>query len=835
MNILRDENDNEDEDEDGDDGGRGEDHGDEDLGINPTSFQLYLLLHCFAGLLLSLPSALPPTKHRFSDRIRRSHGDLPLRKSRFAGSLSKPTRCSPLSSSQDEPAVPQRFPRNFMAWDGDSRLYYWDSTRYLLHRLSLRLGEPEPTSVLAAVPSKVMQPDLQLAFSVNKVSINKSGSAVILAGADGICVMYLFGRASVIQDNVICRVVSIGSEIYSSGDSAIHLLQASWHLDSDTHLGVLSSDAVFRLFDLSSDAEVPEQEYYLQPVEPGRSRTASSIYPSDFSFGGDHLWDRFTVFILFTDGSVYILCPVVPFGSIYKWESIMEIYNDANLYGVKSPNSVAVCNSSLAIDWLEAVFPDLTEQGTRGDNIVVVKAHPYALLDASLALQGPLYKASSGGGNEDLAVREAECKGRAVSLLYNIVSKDSILVTAWSGGQLQVDALVDEIQPVWISGSSSRLRMNSHNKIQGVAMICESNVGELPVATSKNLSLDHTVWLGLPPPLLRLAMVDLALPTKREGGSLVTLFADSLLPERIYSIHDGGVDSTVLHSLPFTSQATGRDEPLKTPSVHTVLSTCQEESVILCWGLYLCQIRLDKTESSSAIETKEKDPPCIISKELLAGPKVRIAPHALPNQRSTPANSSKVDQFCITMSNFSMKTTSICDKVFFELQHHAPNLKRIIDDQQERLAEANQKMSKVEKNQTLLEKRIEKAIQRHDSLEQRLQRLRSLPGTHKKPLTRAEREFKSRLDQFAGVEVDALQSSIETLRARVKKSAQKSPKSSVFASTQRKQYSKKNYIQDTGMSQLQSTLAKLSLVNSDNSKKVKIVESALKSQESSLI
>ena len=116
-----------------------------------------------------------------------------------------------------------------------------------------------------------MQPDLQLAFSVNKVSINKSGSAVILAGADGICVMYLFGRASVIQDIVICRfslnnlmalcllmslitlhdllvcrVVSIGSEIYSSGDSAIHLLQASWHPDSGTHLGVLSSDAVFR-------------------------------------------------------------------------------------------------------------------------------------------------------------------------------------------------------------------------------------------------------------------------------------------------------------------------------------------------------------------------------------------------------------------------------------------------------------------------------------------------------------------------------------------------------------------------------------------------------------
>lgn len=286
-------------------------------------------------------------------------------------------------------------------------------------------------------------------------------------------------------------------------------------------------------------------------------------------------------------------------------------------------------------------------------------------------MQGPLYKASCGGGNEDLAVREAECKGRAVSLLYNIVSKDSILVTAWSGGQLQVDALVDEIQPVWISGSSSRLRMNSHNKIQGVAMICESNIGELPVATS-NLPLDHTVWLGLPPPLLRLAMVDLALPTKRESGSLVTLYADSLLPERIFSVHDGGVDSTVLHSLPFTSQATGRDEALKTPSVQTVLSTCQEESAMSSllgfvplsdsfgyawiiavlssgecvvaemktWDLLLpIHVSTDKTESSSTIEKKEQDPPCIISKELLAGPKVRIAPHSLPKQRSTPADS----------------------------------------------------------------------------------------------------------------------------------------------------------------------------------------------------
>lgn len=53
--------------------------------------------------------------------------------------------------------------------------------------------------------------------------------------------------------------------------------------------------ALCRLYDLSSALEQPEQEYYLQPVERGRSRNASSICPVDFSFGGDHLWDRFSV------------------------------------------------------------------------------------------------------------------------------------------------------------------------------------------------------------------------------------------------------------------------------------------------------------------------------------------------------------------------------------------------------------------------------------------------------------------------------------------------------------------------------------------------------------
>lgn len=748
-----------------------------------------------------------------------------------------------------------------MAWDGASRLYFWDSVKKCLHRISIRLGEPDPTSVLADSPSKVLQADVQLNFVVDRISINRNGSALLLAGSDGLCIMYLYGRTSTTDNTIICRTVSIGSQIYFNSNNVIRALQVSWHPSSDTHLGILSSDSVFRIFDLSSDVGLPEQEYYLQPVDPGKSRNAASICPVDFSFGADHLWDRFSVFILFSDGSIYILCPVVPFGSVYKWESILEIYNDAHTFGLKSANSTAVSNSNLAISWLEATFPELAHQATEGGNLSMLKAHPYALFDASLSLQGPLRKVCNGGEEEFLAVRVAECEGRAVSFLYNLVSKDSILVTAWSGGQLQIDALADEIQPVWIVGSPPRVRVDSLDRILGLAMICESIPCELSVV-KLDQPPDQTFWLGHPPPLLRLAIIDLALPRNMESGSLISLFVDPLIPERIYSLHDGGIDSIVLHFLPFTSEATGKNETMRTPSVHPVLSTCQAESSSsspICgfvalsdsfgysWIVavtssqecivlemkslnLLIPVHVDIEKDISLEEPKQIDTPNVISKELLSGPKVVFIPQTSPNLRSVAADSiegrSTLHQY---FKLFHENYVEYAHKVYFELKHHGPHLKRIIDDQLARLGEAQQKLLKVEEKQPTLEERIHHANQMHSFLEERLQSLRNLPGAHKKPLSRAEREFKSELDRFRGVELDALRSSIETLNARSRRYVQSSKGST--SNQQRHISGRKNFVEDAQISQLKSAIAKLSLVNSENAKRVKVVESALKSQE----
>ncbi|XP_061985964.1 nuclear pore complex protein NUP88-like isoform X1 [Populus nigra] len=772
-----------------------------------------------------------------------------------------PLQNHPLFASSYEDTAP-RSPSNLLAWDGASRFYYWDSNLRCLHRISIRLGDPEPSSVLAASLSKVLQTDAEINFEVNKISINRNGSAMVLSGTNGLCVMYLYGRSFGKDNAIVCRTVSIGSQIYFNESNAIETRRVSWHPYSDTHLGILSSDSVFRLFDLSSDVLKPEQEYYLQPVEPGRSRNAASICPVDFSFGGYHLWDRFSVFLLFSDGSVYILCPIVPFGSVHKWESVLEIYSDAETFGLKSANPVAVNNSNRAISWLEATFPELAHESKEG-GLSTLKAHPYAVFDASLCLQGPLRKVHHGGEDEDPAVSVAECEGRAISFLYDLASKDSILVTAWSGGQMQIDALADEIQPVWMVGSPPRLRVNSQDHIIGLAMLCESISGELPVA-KLDQPHDNTVWLGHPPPLLRLAIVDLALPRKTESGSYISMFVDPVMPERIYSVHDGGIDSIVLHFLPFTSQSGGKDEMVRTPSVHPVLSTCQVENSTpspLCGFIALsdsfgyswiavitsnqeCVVLEMRTlnlllpvhvdmekKSETAEEWTNRNPPDIISKELLIGPKVVLVPQGSPNLRSVAADSiegrSTLHQY---LNLFHENYVEYAHKVYFELEHHGPRLKRIIDDQHARLGEAQEKLSKVRKKQSGLEDRINNAMHQHNLLEQRLHCLKNLPGAHKKPLSKAEREFKSELDHFTGVELDALRTSIDTLRARLRRFTQSS-KGDV--ANQQMKIGGRNYALDAQISQLKSSIAKLSLLNSENTKKVKLVESVLKNQESS--
>lgn len=186
---------------------------------------------------------------------------------------------------------------------------------------------------------------------------------------------------------------------------------------------------------------------------------------------------------------------------------------------------------------------------------------------------------------------------------------------------------------------------------------------------------EHYIWLGQPPPLLGLATVDLALPQKKsKGGAFITTFFDPVMPERLYALHEGGIDSIVLHFLPFTNQTNGKEQAARAPSVLPVLNTCYvgEESSSLCslcgslalsdsfgyswvigvtskkdclvvemktWELLL-PFRVDLLKKDISLEDSENiEVPNIISKELLSGPRAILIPQAPPNLRSVAADS----------------------------------------------------------------------------------------------------------------------------------------------------------------------------------------------------
>ncbi|CAN6705241.1 unnamed protein product [Malus baccata var. baccata] len=171
--------------------------------------------------------------------------------------------------------------------------------------------------------------------------------------------------------------------------------------------------------------------------------------------------------------------------------------------------------------------------------------------------------------------------------------------------------------------------------------------------------------------------------------------------ERIYTLHDGGLDSIVLHYLPFTSQISGKNQTMRTPSVHPVLSTCQGKITrnlryqVLCIIRFICLFMdcgtrcfaimysagdedLEPIASSSSRygkkflcleEPKEKDMPNLISKELLVGPKVVLLPQSSPSLRSLSADSiegrPKLHKY---FRSFHEYYAEYACKVYFELR-----------------------------------------------------------------------------------------------------------------------------------------------------------------------
>ncbi|RZR88131.1 hypothetical protein BHM03_00015651 [Ensete ventricosum] len=84
-------------------------------------------------------------------------------------------------------------------------------------------------------------------------------------------------------------------------------------------------------------------------------------------------------------------------------------------------------------------------------------------------------------------------------------------------------------------------------------------------------------------------------------------------------------------------------------------------------------------------------------------------------------------------------------QVYVELKEHAGYLQTFLNDQNKRLREAKQSILNIEAKEADIRNRIDRSFKVYELLDQRLQNFRNLPATNKKPLSRAEHEFKAEL------------------------------------------------------------------------------------------
>ena len=80
------------------------------------------------------------------------------------------------------------------------------------------------------------------------------------------------------------------------------------------------------------------------------------------------------------------------------------------------------------------------------------------------------------------------------------------------------------------------------------------------------------------------------------------------------------------------------------------------------------------------------------------------------------------------------------------------------------------------------------------------------------------------------MELDALRSSIESLNARVRRSYQSNPASTLSMKGQ-SPGRRKNQVSGSQMQKIRSSMEMLSIINNENTKKINLIEQGLKIQE----
>ncbi|KAL4436121.1 hypothetical protein ABPG77_005569 [Micractinium sp. CCAP 211/92] len=358
----------------------------------------------------------------------------------------------------------------------------------------------------------------------------------------------------------ICEAVVLDSELFGSRPG-LRVLQVAWHPDSDAHLAVLTSDNTWRLYN-TQHADLAEQTFELQlHSRRGLGLGASSSDGSGravaaFAFGPPEQWQRFSVYFLTADGSLWSLCPVVPFGCRYPGSAVEQLaaVGDAEV----SPNDEA---------WLQRAFSQLSTPQHLDFAPGMVQSVPHALDEHVPALAGPLRVVSAGqppGEQASQLVQMAGGSDAAQALLLTRYAEGcSVLAAATARGLVGLHLVAGAASPSWHEAAPQCI-------CEGVEIrAVRSQVGASPAAAggeqAQQLLLLDIVDLSLPPES-GAAATSAGDPEDAEFGggaaaapASMLLAQDAVAPELLYSVHSSGAHAITLSWLPLLAGLLAED------------------------------------------------------------------------------------------------------------------------------------------------------------------------------------------------------------------------------------------------------------------------------------
>eukprot|EP00899_Mesostigma_viride_P018718 jgi/Mesvir1/26848/Mv20599-RA.1 len=415
---------------------------------------------------------------------------------------------------------PSRPSWSLLASDGAELLYVWAGGQ--LHCIHLRQRDPVfrhvdnedgPGPEDGATFVETLEVSPRVPFQVTALRLHPRGQRLALAGIspDGVA------GVAVVDTSVVPGLPSRQStrdlvRIYPAMFAcrpSLRVLQLAWHPLSDTHVGVLTSDGCFRLFDLAQDSDVPEQEFYLHlPPDPSSARNPPGLRVSasassgratavlqgmqvvDFCFGAPgESWEMFTVFFLDSLHRVFALCPVVPFGCHVPSTAVASLWQAscsrglADGMGNTDEDGVELDEGTLeqTRTWLRITFPALNKEVERGaDESIwtegggqdagdahsqtrVWKAHGYCFEDRLPELQEYRKLGELQPEQQNVAAASSLC-------LLKAGSDWTILAIASEDLSVRVLVLVGETAPSWFpSDTPPQIHPSPANYVQSFA------------------------------------------------------------------------------------------------------------------------------------------------------------------------------------------------------------------------------------------------------------------------------------------------------------------------------------------------------------------------------